>query len=88
MTIKFNQTVRHGRLEFNPDVPLAFEDKDAEPYFIAAGWAEETKSKPARTYAQDEVPIDPATIHGDGPNKGQPVLAAKATKAAAKGGGE
>ncbi len=55
MTIKFNQTVRHGRLEFNPDTPLAFEDKDAEPYFIAAGWAEESKGQGGADHAQDEV---------------------------------
>lgn len=78
MAIKFNQNVKHGRFEFMADQVLAFDDKDAEPYFIAAGWAESSSKKPARTYAADEVDIDPATIHGDGPNKGQPVLAAKA----------
>lgn len=72
--------ILHDRLEFFPGLSLAFDDPDAEPYFIAAGWAETTTKKPVRTYTQEEVSIDPATVHGDGPMKGQPVLpdAAKA----------
>lgn len=61
MALIFNQFVRHDRVEIPADVPVAFEDKDAEPYFLKLGWAEATTKKPRRTYSQDEVAIDPET---------------------------
>lgn len=74
MAIKFTSPTKHGAITFVPGVSLAFEDKDAEPYFIAAGFAEVTKDKPVMTYAQGEVDIDPETVFGDGPNKGKLVM--------------
>jgi len=71
MAIKFTSPTRHGTITFVPGVALAFEDKDAEPYFIAAGFAEATKDEPMMTYALGDVDIDPETIFADGPNKGK-----------------
>jgi len=77
MAIKFTTAgiVKHGKLSFAPGVAYAFEDKDAEPYFIAAGWAEATHDAPVHTYSLGEIDIDPATVFGGGSNKGKPVLA-------------
>lgn len=61
MALIFNQFVRHGRVEIPGAVPVGFEDKDAEPYFLKLGWAETTTKKPQRIYTQDEVSIDPET---------------------------
>lgn len=60
--IKFRFPVKHGTLQFIPNVALAFEDKDAAPYFIAAGFADETDDDPVMTYPQDSVSIDPETV--------------------------
>lgn len=65
MALLFNQFVRHGRVEIPADVPVAFADPDAEPFFIALGWAETTTKKPRRTYSQEEVSIDPETTNAD-----------------------
>lgn len=65
MAIKFNQAVKHERLQFIPGVALKFKDAKAEDYFVAAGWAEKTKEKPAHTYEKGSVEIDPDTISAD-----------------------
>lgn len=80
MAIKFTTAgiVKHGKQSFAPGVPYAFEDADAEPYFIAAGWAAPTKEKPVHTFTLGEIDIDPATVFGGGDKRGQPVLPAKA----------
>lgn len=75
MAVKFNQAVRHGTAQLLPDVAVAFEDSDADAYFIGMGWAASTTDAPVYTYSKDEVSIDPETVFGDGPNKGKPVLA-------------
>lgn len=49
--VVFNQTVKHGRHEFLPKVAVAFEDPDAAPYFVAAGWAAYTADDPVRVYS-------------------------------------
>lgn len=59
MSVIFNQIVREGRNILMPGVVLAFEDPDAEPYFVAMGWAEQTDAEPVMTYTQDEVSVDP-----------------------------
>lgn len=79
MAVKFHQPanggqILHGREVFIPGVSLAFEDPDAEPFFIKAGWAEATEEPPALTYSQERVSIDPEAVFADGPSKGQPVL--------------
>ncbi len=76
MAIKFTTAgvVKHGKHSFAPGVPYAFEDADAEPYFIAAGWAERTKEPSVHTFTLGEVDIDPATVFGGGDRRGQAVL--------------
>lgn len=61
MKIEFNQRVKHGRLDFHPGVAYDFEDADAAPYFIAAGWAATTSAPAAVTIGIDELDIDPLT---------------------------
>lgn len=80
MAIMFITTgiVKHGKQSFAPGVPYAFEDADAEPYFIAAGWAKKTKDAPVHTFTLGEVDIDPATVFGGGDKRGMAVLPAKA----------
>lgn len=74
MAIKFTKLVKHGRFAFAPGVSYAFEDADAEPYFKAAGWAEDTADAPVMTLTLGEVDIDPATIFAAGTNKGARVM--------------
>lgn len=62
MAVKFSRRTLHGRFELLPGVPYAFEDEDAEPYFLTLGWAEATEEEPLRTYARGEIDIDPLTI--------------------------
>ena len=78
--IKFTtaSVVKHGKHSFAPGVSYAFEDEDAEPYFIAAGWAAKTKEPPVHTFTLGEVDIDPETIFGGGKSRGQRVLKAEA----------
>lgn len=59
--IIFESLTKHGTLTFLPSVPLAFEDVDAAPYFIACGWAKATDKEPLHTYLLGEVDIDPET---------------------------
>lgn len=61
MAVKFNQQVRHGRIEFLPGLIVAFEDANGDAYFINAGWADSTTETPVRTYTADEVAIDTNT---------------------------
>lgn len=62
MSITFNQRVKHGRLDFHPGVTYAFEDPDAAPYFIAAGWASDSgDGEAAVTISLAEIDIDPLT---------------------------
>jgi len=75
MAIKFNQTVKHGRLQFSPGLIYAFEDENAEPYFIKLGWAEKVKGNAEYTYSKDDVEIDVETVVGtNGPDTGAKVL--------------
>lgn len=60
-SIIFNQAVKHGRIQFIPGVAVAFEDADAVPYFVAAGWAEASDEEPKHTYPLGEVDVDPLT---------------------------
>lgn len=78
MAIKFATTgvVKHGKLSFAPGISYAFEDPDAEAYFIAAGWAARTKDAPVHTFTLGEIDIDPATVFGGGAKRGQAVLPA------------
>jgi hypothetical protein len=62
MALKFHKRTLHGKFEMLPGVAYGFEDEDAEPYFLALGWAESTTDAPARTYAIGEIDIDPLTI--------------------------
>jgi hypothetical protein len=64
MTVKFNGVTLHGTLRFEPGVAYAFEDEDAEPYFKAAGWAEDSDEEPVRTFTKGEIDIDPNTVFG------------------------
>lgn len=66
MPVIFNESYKHGRLEFFPGVSVAFEDPDAEPFFKKVGVAEATDLPPVKTYSQDEVSIDPETAFVDG----------------------
>lgn len=74
MSLKFNQRVKHGKLDFHPKVVYGFEDPDAPVYFKAMGWAAETSEKPEVTITIGELDIDPDTVFGDGPNKGRKVM--------------
>lgn len=62
--IKFNQRVKHGRLDFHPKLVYGFEDPDAAPYFKACGWAEDSDEEPDVTISIDELDIDPVTVFG------------------------
>lgn len=74
LAIIFGSSVKHQRCHFPPNVPIAFEDPDARPYFLAAGWATPTDRAPELYYPATMFDIDPDTRHADGPNKGRPVL--------------
>lgn len=74
MSIKFSSPTLHGTAKFAPGISTAFEDADAEPYFIAAFGAETTDEPPVMTYSLGEVDIDPQTIFGNGPQVGQLVI--------------
>lgn len=74
MATVFNQRVKHGRLDLHPGVLYGFEDPDASPYFVAAGWAEETADDPVVLISEGEVEIDPDTTFADGEKRGQKVI--------------
>ena len=62
MSIVFNRRYKHDRLDFLPTVPLAFEDPDAAPFFLALGVAEESELEPVVTYGIGEIDIHPLTV--------------------------
>lgn len=74
MAIKFSGPTRHGHHTFAPTIALAFDDEDAETYFVKAGFAEATNDEPVMTYPAGSVEIDPETVFGDGPNRGKLVI--------------
>jgi hypothetical protein len=59
----FREPVKHGRVLLPVNTPVAFEDPDANPYFINAGWASETDEEPQLTYSAEEIEVDPETVH-------------------------
>jgi hypothetical protein len=69
--IKFNQRIKHGKLDFHPTVKYGFEDPDAAPYFKACGWADDATGDADVVVTIGELDIDPLTIWGDGPDKGK-----------------
>jgi hypothetical protein len=73
ITFKEPGGVKHGRFHFLQHVSYGFEDPDAAPYFIAAGWADEAPAgtSPAQVISIDEIDIDPETIFRTGPNDGK-----------------
>lgn len=77
MPIKFNEVTRHGRQVMMPGIVYGFEDPDAEPYFIKAFGARKSTRKPTHIFTQEEVSVDPDTVFGDGPNKGERVMGGK-----------
>lgn len=66
MAIKFKEPVRQSGQQLIPGVSLAFEDANAEAFFVAAGWAEETTEDPVHTYPEGSFEIDPDTRHSNG----------------------
>lgn len=67
MAIVFSELVKHGTFQFAPGVVYAFEDPDAEPYFVACGWASVTTDPAVVTVTLGEIDIDPETVmHKDG----------------------
>lgn len=67
MRIKFNQRVKHGRLDLHPGPVYDFEDPDAGPYFIACGWAADASGSAAEsiTIGLAEIDIDPMTVSAE-----------------------
>lgn len=65
MTIKFKDVTLHGKNRFLPGHAYGFEDKDAEPYFLACGWATTTNEEPEYVFPLGEVDIDPETVHNE-----------------------
>lgn len=61
MAVKFKNVTKHGVENFVPGVALGFEDPDAEPYFIACGWADATNDEPVIVYEAGRVEVDPET---------------------------
>lgn len=74
MAVIFKEKVRHGRETILPGVAVAFDDPNADAYFVALGAADETGDTPVHTYPIDAVSIDPETVFADGPNKGRAVI--------------
>ena len=74
--VKFRSPTKHGSQLFVPGVALGFEDPDAAPYFIAAGFADPTDDEPVMTYPEGLVSVDPETVFGSGDRVGQKVMGA------------
>lgn len=74
MAVTFNQLTKHGTLCLLPGSTVAFDDKGAEEYFIAAGFASKSSKKPDHTFPKGSVEIDPETVFGGGDKIGQKVL--------------
>lgn len=75
--------VREGRTEFHPKVNYGFEDPDAAAFFTAMGWAEPTTEAADVVISKEDLDIDPETVWGYGPNKGEPVMPERAAAARA-----
>jgi len=74
-TVEFNRECKHGVHRFFDGLVAQFEDPDAAPYFVRAGWASFSSKEPKVTYTQGEVDIDPETIMGnEGPEGTKPGL--------------
>lgn len=81
MAIKFTAAAKHGTVQFVPGVALAFEDPDAEDYFIEAGWAEATSDEPVHTYDAATVSIEEGCADRTARyNAQQEALAVRSTK--------
>lgn len=65
MTIKFKDVTLHGKNRFLPNHAYGFEDKDAEPYFLALGWATSTNEAPEYVFPLGEVDVDPETVDNE-----------------------
>src|SRR4051812_31039788 len=77
-TVEFNREVKHGTHRLHKRLVARFEDPDAAPYFVRAGWAEFTDKEPDVTFTEGEVEIDPETIMGNnGPDGTSPGLLVK-----------
>jgi hypothetical protein len=74
MAIVFASLTRHGRLLLAPGVATSFGDKNAENYFVRAGFAKKSSDKAVVDYPAGSVDIDPETVFADGPKKGLKVL--------------
>ena len=74
--ITFKERVKHGRCDFHPTIVYGFEDTDAAPYFMAAGWAEISNDEPQVVITLGEIDIDPETVFADGVNRGKKVMEA------------
>lgn len=81
---RFGGLTKHGQFAFTPGTAYGFEDPDAVPYFVAMGWATETDDDPDVVISLGELDIDPLTVFGDGPKKGQYVMPERATAALAE----
>jgi hypothetical protein len=75
-SIVFTERFKHGRIDFHPGVPYAFEDGRAALYFKNFGCAKPSNLEPSVTLSAAECQIDPGTVFGFGPNKGQKILEA------------
>jgi CMP-2-keto-3-deoxyoctulosonic acid synthetase len=62
-TVIFNQAVKHGTHRFLPRSKVKFETDGAAEYFVKCGWADFTDQKPDVIIQEDELTIDPETIH-------------------------
>jgi len=75
MAIKFHAPTKHGAHAFAPGVAYAFEDDGAEPYFLAAKFAEETDDDAVVVMPAGSIEVDPETVFGtNGVDLGKRVL--------------
>lgn len=65
MAVIFNQAVKHDRHQFFPGVAVAFDDANAENYFVAAGWAVATEETPVFVYPEGSVEIDTDAVFAE-----------------------
>ena len=70
----FKGVTKHGRFTFMPGIVYGFEDPDAVPYFVAAGWADPSNEDPAMIVTLEEIDIDPETVFAGGTNRGKKVM--------------
>jgi hypothetical protein len=79
--LTFGERTKHDRTDFHPGVVYGFEDPDAAPYFETLGWATPHDGPAQVVIAADELNIDPETVWGFGPLKGEPVMPERAAAA-------